>query len=122
MAICRSGNNIHLLESELSLNADDDDESAEEEEVRRRLWRSFSFFLSFADALFFECLGDSDLCNTWGQQFYKLQMFFPYTDWNQIYEDCKNDNYMIKEMWVSSTHILTNTLKQNVKNNLFWLF
>lgn len=25
-------------------------------------------------------------------------------------------------MWISSTHILTNTLKQNVKNNMFWLF
>jgi hypothetical protein len=36
VAIHKSGNNIHLLESELSLNADDD-ESAEEEEDLRRL-------------------------------------------------------------------------------------
>jgi len=75
MTSCKNGINIHLLESELSLNADDD-ESAEEEEDRRRLWCSFSFFLSFADTFFFACLGDSDLCNTWGQQCYKLQTFF----------------------------------------------
>jgi hypothetical protein len=36
MTSCKNGINIHLLESELSLNADDD-ESAEEEEDRRRL-------------------------------------------------------------------------------------
>ena len=58
----------------LSLNADEE-ESSEDEEDRRRLWRSFSFFLSFAETFFFECLGDSDLRNIWSQQCYKLQMF-----------------------------------------------
>lgn len=36
VAICKTGSNIHLLESELSLNADEE-ESAEEEEDLRRL-------------------------------------------------------------------------------------
>jgi hypothetical protein len=62
----KNRNHIYLLESELSLNTDDDD-SAEEEDDLLRLWRSFSFFLSFADIFFFECLGDSDLYNTWDQ-------------------------------------------------------